>query len=476
MTGSGSSAAHGPLDRSRPPEPGPIRAFEFPAVERRRQDSGLTFYCARSGGLPLVTVRAVLDAGAATERAGEEGLAWLTAQALEGGTRSRSGEELAWAMERLGAQLQTLTTWDAIHVAFTTPVQFLEDALDLLAEIVREPLFPGREVERLRGEQLAEMMRRRTEPRALADDAAARFIYADGATYGRTLLGFEDRVGGFTEEDVRAYHATRFVPTGAAVIVVGDVAPDRAEAEVRRAFGDWRGEARPALPTVTTPRHDRTTIHVVDRPGAVQSEIRIGHVGLPRDTADYYALQVMNAVLGGVFTSRLNLNLREKHGFTYGVRSGFAFRRAAGPFIVQTAVASDVTARAVEETLRELHGIVEGGVTDDEVAGARDFLAGTMPLEMQTTEQLAARIADLHTFDLPTDHFENARDRIRAVSAAEAHRVARLRLQLDRLAVVIAGSADAIAGELRALDIGDVVMHDADENVHAAGSTPTMTS
>lgn len=464
------------LDRSKPPEPSAIRPHEFPAVERRRLDSGLTFLHARAGDLPLVTVRAVLDAGATAERNGEEGLAWLTTQALDGGTRSRSGDELAWALERLGAQLETLTTWDAIHVALTTPAARLGDALALLAEIVREPAFPEREVERLRGEQQAEMMSRRSEPRALADDAAARFIYSDGATFGRTVLGFEDRLAGFTADHVREYHRTRFVPGRAAVVVVGDVSADDAEAAVLRAFGDWSGVVEPATPAITTPRHDRTTVHVVDRPGAVQSEIRIGHVGLPRDTADYYPLQVMNALLGGAFTSRLNLNLREKHGFTYGVRSSFAFRRAAGPFIIQTAVASDVTARAVEETMKELHRLVNDGVTEEEVVNTRDFLAGVMPLQMQTTDQIAARISELHTFDLPADHFDTARQQIRAVSADEAHRVARLRLQLDRLVVTVAGSADDIAADLEALGLGAVVRHAADENIHATDMAATDTA
>ncbi|HSJ23871.1 MAG TPA: pitrilysin family protein [Longimicrobiales bacterium] len=466
---SGSAPGHNAaaaVDRSRAPEPASIRTFEFPAVERRRQGNGLTFLTARGGDLPLVTVRAVVDAGAAAERTGEEGLAWLTAESLEGGTSRRTGEELAWAVERLGAELHTQTGWDGVHVALTTAAHNLGAAVGLLAEIVREPAFPEREVERIRAEQLAEMMRRRTEPRALADDAAARFIFADGATYGRTVLGFQDRVQDFTAEAVREFHRSRYVPGRTAIVVVGAVDADAAEAEVSRAFGDWTGTTQPAPPPVTTPRHDRTTIHVVDRPSAVQSEVRIGHVGVPRDTADYFPLLVMNAVLGGAFTSRLNLNLREKHGFTYGVRSGFAFRRASGPFVIQTAVASDVTARAVEETLKELRGLVDSGLTDEETASARDYLAGTMPLEMQTTEQLAARVAELHVFDLPTDHFDSARERIRAVTADEAHRVANLRLQLDRLSITVAGSADAIAEDLRALGIGDVVIHGADENIH----------
>ena len=223
-----------------------------------------------------------------------------------------------------------------------------------------------------------------------------------------------------------------------------------------------------AVPTTAEPRPTRTTIFLVDRPSAVQSELRIGHVGLPRHHDDYYALLVMNALLGGAFTSRLNLSLREKHGFTYGVRSAFAFRRAAGPFVIQTAVASDVTARAVQEAMRELHSLRDEGVTEEEVRAARDYIAGTLPLEMQTTEHLAVKVADLFTFGLPTDYFENYRERIRKVSREDVMRVAKEHLHLDRLAIVVVGNAAAIENELRELGIGEVVVHEAREDTAAA--------
>jgi zinc protease len=457
------------MDRSSAPVPGPIRPFEFPAVSRTRLGNGLSVLSARSGELPLVTVRAVLDAGAATEQPGEEGLAWLTAHALEGGTERRSGEDLGWAVESLGAQLETWTSWDGLHVAFTTRNDRLAEALDLLAEIVRLPSFPQREVERLRSEQLAEMLRRQTEPRGLADDAAAHFIFDDGAPYARSLLGIEAQVGTFTRDDTRAFHQRRFTPGNAAIVVVGAVDPADVEREVGRAFGDWSGRHEPASVPPVSPRSDRTKVYVVDRPSAVQSELRIGHVGVPRDHEDYYPLMVFNAIVGGAFTSRLNLSLREKHGFTYGVRSGFAFRRGAGPFIIQTAVASDVTARAVAETLSVLRTVQQDGVSDAEVAAARDYLAGTLPLSMQTTEQLSARVAELHTFELPTDYFDSHRAGIGAVTRDDVIRVARSHLRLEQLAVVVVGSADAVTADLQSLDIGDVVRHD--DRLHEATVT-----
>jgi zinc protease len=447
------------IDRSRPPEPAAIRTFQFPQVRSEVLSGGITLLSARHGDLPIVTVRAVIDAGAAVERPGEEGLAWLTAHALLGGTAQHTGDALAWELEKLGAQVEPWTTWDSLNVELTTRADRMADAMLLLAEIVRTPAFPRHEVERLRNEQLAEILRRSTEPRGLADDAAARCIFAENATYGRPLVGSARVVRHLGRDAAEALHRRRFTPHGTAIVVVGDVDPDHVRREVERAFGDWTGAPADAPATLTTPRVDRTTVFLVDRPSAVQSELRIGHVGVPRHHPDYYALLVLNTLLGGAFTSRLNMSLREKHGFTYGVRSGFAFRRAAGPFIIQTAVASDVTARAVEETLRVLRDVHDNGVTDEEVRAARDYIAGTLPLEMQTTEHLAARIADLHTFALPTDYFESYREQIGAVTATHVVEAARTHLQLDRLSIVVVGSAADIRDELAGLGY-DIVPHD----------------
>jgi zinc protease len=452
--------AAGALDRSRAPEPGPVRLFEFPAVTRDRLGNGVTLLHARHGDMPLVTVRVVLEAGAAAERPGEEGLAWLTSHALEGGTTRLAGDALAWELERLGAELHVWTGWDAVNVAITTRSDRLSAALRLLAEIVREPAFPEREVERMRAEQLAELMRRSTEPRSLADDAALGCIYAADAPYARPLQGLRQSIATFGSRDAAAYHRRRFTPAGAAIVVTGAVDLDAARDEAARAFGDWAGAGEPAPAPLTTPRTATTTVYLVDRPSAVQSELRIGHVGVPRDHDDYYALLVLNTIVGGAFTSRLNLTLREKHGFTYGVRSGWSFRRAAGPFVVQTAVASDVTARAVEEALRELRTIVDEGVTDKEVAAARDYLAGTLPLTMQTTDALAGRIAELHTYGLPADHFDEFRTRIAGITRAEVNAAARSHLHLDRLAITVVGSAAAVEDDLRGLAIGDIVHHE----------------
>lgn len=450
------------LDRSREPAPGPVRSFSFPHVDRDELRSGLNVLSARHGKLPVVTSALVLEGGAAGEPPSKAGLAYLVANTLEAGTRGRSADEVAWALESIGVEFSADARWDGVVLWVVSPRERLEPALDLFAEIVREPAFRLEEVERLRDEQLADILQRQKEPRALAGDMAARFIFGRGVPYARPLIGTAATVRELGPADVESFYRGWYAPRGAALLMVGDIDAADARSLADARFGDWSGRPSPRAEFEVRRGVERATVFVVDRPGSVQSEIRVGDVGLERSHADYFPVQVMNSLLGGAFTSRLNMSLRERHGFTYGVRSGFAFRRRPGPFLVQTAVATDVTARAVEEILREIHGVRDTLAPADEVAAARDYLAGTLPLELQTTEQLAARLADLVIYDLADDYFDRYRERILAVTPEEVQRVARTHLRPESLAIVIVGDAAAIVPALEGLGVGPVQVHSAE--------------
>ncbi|MGH7482420.1 MAG: M16 family metallopeptidase [Longimicrobiales bacterium] len=450
------------FDRALAPGPGPIRPFEFPRVERARLDNGLETFIATNGELPLVSVLAVARAGGDVDPAAAPGLAHLVANGLETGTGQLDADDVAWRLERLGAELAAHVDWDAAALRMTVLREKLDPALEIFAEILRRPSFPTDEVRRLRDEQIADILQRRKEPRALAADMAARFIFPEADPFARPLIGTTESVGEISREDALQFHAARYSPAGAALIAVGDIETSVASERLAQRFADWSGGAAELAPRATRGAIERTSLFVVDRPGAVQSEIRIGHVGVERHHPDYFALLVMNTVLGGAFTSRLNMSLRERHGFTYGARSGFGFRRRPGPFIVQAAVATDVTAAAVREAIRELRLLRDRGVAADEVESARNYLAGVLPLELQTNDQIAARLADLFTYDLPSEYFSDYRRRILAVNAAAVDRVAREHLLLDRLAITIVGDAASIRGELEGLGLGPVEVHDVD--------------
>ncbi len=440
--------------REQAPAAGPVRTFEFPDVTQIVLPNGMRIVHARHGRIPIVSAQVVIDAGAASEPAAKGGLAQLLASALHAGTHTRDGARLAWDLEQLGVQLNTDASWDAVEATISAPAGRIGEALDLLADVVRDAAFPDAEIARLREEQLAEILQRMKEPRALASDVAGRCVYAPAVPYARPLIGTTPSVRDISADDLRAFHRARFSPANSALILVGALSLDEARALGERCFGDWQG-ARATVPDFdVAPFAAKTTLFLVDRPGAVQSELRVGHVGVPRHHEDYFALLVMNTIFGGAFTSRLNMNLREKHGFTYGARSGYAFRRRPGPFLVQTAVGTDVTVRAVEEILHETERLRDEGVSEEEVANARDYLVGVMPLQMQTTHQLATALADLVIFDLPVDYFRRYRERIAEVTADDVRRAAREHLRPAELAIVVVGDASAVRTGLEALERG----------------------
>jgi zinc protease len=446
------------LDRSKEPAPGPIRDYEFPAVHSRTLPNGVRSVICKAGDIPLVTAHIIIDAGVATEAASQSGIANLTANLLESGTPTLAGTELAWRLEELGLELTAWATWDAAHVRVTAIRDRIKPALELVADIIRNPAFPEQEVARIRDEQLAEIIQRNTEPRALADDSVGRFVFDANSTYARNIHGDPAIVAKLERADALAFHRARYQPDAVSVILVGDVDDAAGHDLVASAFGDWKGHATAAAPLTNNAIARKTTVHVIDRPGSVQSELRIAHGGVARTHPDYFSIAVLNALFGGAFTSRLNLSLREKHGFTYGVRTSFTMRREAGPFVISTAVGTDVTARALEEAFRETRRMLQDGVTDEEVANARDYLAGVFPLQLQSTEEIATRLSEIVVYGLPDDYFQDYRKRILAVDREAVEKAARTHIRPDNMAVIVVGDATVLKDGLEKSAVGEVLI------------------
>lgn len=444
------------LDRSRPPAPGPLRPFHFPRVERRTLSNGMPVVMAPAYDFPVVTVHVLLEAGGIREEPARAGLAALTAALLETGAGGRSAAEIAEELEALGVQFDTGATWDAAHASLTALRSRVEAAGEILGDVVRRPTFDPAEVERLRAERLAEILQHRADPRMLATEAAAAFVYSADTPFSRPLGGRAATVEGLTRQDVVAFHAEHFLPGGAAIVVAGDLAPEPAIELLEARFGDWAGAAAPLREVPVAPRTRERQVVIINRPGAPQSEIRVGHLGVARSTEDYFPLLVMNAILGGTFSSRLNLNLRERHGFTYGASSGFSMRRRPGSFMVSTAVQTEVTAPAVREILRELDAIRDAPVRDAELHDARNYLAGVFPLCLQTTDGIASRLAELVVYDLPDDYFDTYAARILAVDVEEVQRAAQQHVRPAELAIVVVGDAERLQPELATLDLAPV--------------------
>lgn len=452
--------------RTEPPQPGPIRAFDFPEVETRKLSGGFSIRVARMPRLPVVTMNLVLPAGESV--AGEEaGLAVLTGDALEGGTERRSGADFAEAVEDIGARLSVSTGWDATTVSVSCLAERKEEAADLLGELVTRPAFPEDEVERSRSQRLAAIRQRRMTPSSLAWDQAVGFFYAPDIPYARPVAGTEASVEALDRARVRRFAREAYAPAGSGLVVVGDVDPDEVAELVTRSFEGWEGATPSDRDFEVRPRTRRREVHVVHRADSVQSEIRVGHLGAAKSDPDYFPLLVANTAFGGTFTSRLNLNLRERHGFTYGVRSRFSFRRKAGPFSISTAVDTEVTAEAVREIVSELEGLTSGGLGEDEVAGARDYIAGVFPLRMETTSQVAGRIAELIVYGLPDDWHARYRDRVRSVTPEEAHAAVRRHVRPAEVQIVVVGDAAEVTEPLEALGVGPVTVHETEESTRS---------
>jgi zinc protease len=444
------------VDRSRRPSSGPIRNFDFPAVDRRTLLNGLDLRVARMSRLPVVSLKLFLRGGESALSAERGGLGVLTGDALEGGTKRRSGTELAEALERIGARLSVGVGWEGTSVGLSCLADRLPEALALLTETLLEPAFPDDEVQRALEQHLAGIRQRAKDPAALASDAAAARYFASTVPYARPVDGVADTFAGVTRKELIGYADASYRPQGGGLIVVGDVDAGEVEAMARERLGSWTGAPAPVADFAVEPATRERRVWIVDRPGSVQSEIRVGHVGVARDTPDYFGLAVSNMVLGGMFTSRLNLNLRERHGFTYGVRSRFAYRSQPGFFQVSTSVGNEVTGPAVREILTEIEAMADTGPTDDEVAAARDYAAGVFGLHLETASDVATRVSQLVVYGLRDDYYRDYRDAVRSVSREHAAEAAKRHVRPAESQIVLVGDASQIAAPLEALELGPV--------------------
>ena len=441
------------------PTPGQPRPYEFPAFQRHVLSNGLRVILAPMPGRPLVTASLVVRNGAADDPFPVAGATVLAARALSEGTQRYDAVALVEATERLGAGLHADAGWDAATVSVEVPVARLEPALALLAELAAHPTFPTREVDRLREERLNDLLQARAEPRRRVEEAFIGTIFAPSSAYHRPAGGLADTVEALDAERLASAWARGFDPARMTLIIAGDLDGLGARGPVDIAeglLGGWTAltGAVAGGPVSSESAVDSLRIKLLDRPGSVQTEIRVGHVGVPRRIDDYASLSVMSAILGGLFNSRLNMKLREEKGYTYGASAGFDPRRGAGPFAARVAVNTEVTVPALVDLLSELNRIRETPVSGAELGAARDFLVGVFPLRFETPGPVVGALGGIVVHDLPDDELATYRARIEAVSADDVLAIARARIHPDRAAIVMVGDAARITSELEAAAIG----------------------
>lgn len=442
-------------DRAVAPKPGSPPSLTLPAIQKRTLSNGLPVWIVELHKVPVVHVSLVTKAGAGADPRGKYGLASLTADMLDEGAGTRNALQLADAVDYLGASLSTSSSWDASSIDLQVPVARLNDALPLMADVALRPTFPAEELTRVRQDLLTSFIEAQDDPESLIEFAFPRIVFGAEHRYGTLAIGTPAAVKGFALGDLRQFHAEHYTPSNSLLIVTGDVAAAEAVTRLESAFGSWKGNAAPtpAMPAAAPPTTRQ--IYLVDKPGAAQSQIRIGSVGLARSTPDYFTVRVLNTILGGAFTSRLNQNLREEHGYAYGAGSTFDMRSTPGPFFAYAGVQTDKTAESLTEFVKELDGIHKP-IPPEEIEKAKNYVALLLPRNFETTGSLAASLAQMFVYSLPQDYYATYMQRIRAVTPADVQRAAERYIRPDTFAVVVVGDGKVIEPGIRALNLGPI--------------------
>ncbi|HEX2209011.1 MAG TPA: pitrilysin family protein [Longimicrobium sp.] len=439
------------------PALGSVRPYTLPPVEYFQLDNGLRVVAVRQTTVPLVTARLIVDAGAEHEPAARNGLAVLTANLLPEGTARMSGPELAERMERLGAQFQTGAGQNLTFVAVTGLKAVFGDALQLAAGTVMAPAFPEREFERVRQQAITGHVQAQSTVEGLAAETFARAVFPAESPYSRPASGTAASLRAITRDDVVQWHRTMYVPGNATLLMVGDLTVDDARRLAEKAFGAWTGTgARPPRTAAAARPVSSTRVILVDRPGSVQSAIRVGQATTGPEDPEYLRLAALTHVLGGAFNARINQNLRERHGWTYGAFASYAALRGAGSMFITSSVRTNATDSAVAESVREFRRIVEEAVPAEEVAGATGNMAGSFPASVQTVQGLAQRMQNLLVWGLPMDFYATYGPRLAAMTPDDIAAVGRGRLTPGAVTVVVAGDLASIEAPIRALDLGEV--------------------
>ena len=442
---------------------GPPPALHLPPVTVRELPNGLKLMVMERHNLPVADFVLVIPAGATANPVHEAGIADIVGKMLTEGTTTRTALQIADQTAYLGIDLSTASGWDATTVRLSTPTAQLDSALAIFADVALHPSFPETEFARVKAERLTSLLQLKDRGPAIASLVYPTILYGRNNPYGRPAIGTDSSVADMTTTDLRRFYRSHYAPNGATLVVVGDVTPSQVEHRVAALFGSWARTTVPvakAGPGVTAPA---TTVYLIDKPGAAQSSFRIGSVGVPRSTPDYFPIIVMNTALGGSFTSRLNQDLREDRGYTYGASSQFDMRKDGGPFVAGAEVVSAKSDSALIEFMKQLRSIRDT-IPTSELDKTKRYLQLELPSGFETDGQIAGRLSEVAVYGLPLDYYNNVVAQIGAVTQQQVQHVADRYIDPGHLTVLIVGDRKSIEGPIKALGIGPVVHLDSNGN------------
>jgi zinc protease len=453
------------LDRTKIPPAGKTPVLRVPAWTTTTLANGAELMVSEKHDLPLVSFSITILGGAYQfEPANRRGLASITASMMSEGTKTRDGDALSSAMQLLGTTVGINVGSESGTMSFVSTSSKFAGTLDILADMLLNSTFPSNALERLRAQRLVALNQAKAQSASIAGRVFPRVLYGSAHPFGQNVT--EESYKAITRDDVVAFHKAYFQPGRALIMVVGDVKPAAVKATVEKALAAWSaGGSKPTFSYPEVPAPRPTTIYLVDKPGAAQSTFAIGLPGPRRNTPDYYAIQVMNTMLGGLFQSRLNANIREEKGYSYGVSSSFAFGKGPGPFRAGGDIQSAKTDLALIEFMKELRGILGSRpVTDEEMATAKDALIQRLPGTFASVSAINGAIATLWTQGLPDTYYQDYGKAVGAITKDDVVRVAKKYIDLDHLDIVIVGDRASIEGPLKATGIAPIVVLDIEGN------------
>jgi len=469
------SLAQQTLDRTKIPPPGPSPVLHVPAWTKEQLSNGATLIVSERHGLPLISFAITFVGGANQfEPADKLGVANLTSSMMTEGTTTKTGDQLSDALQLLGTNVNAGVGGEEGTVSFVSTATNFEPTLAILADMMLNSTFPAAALERLRGRTLVNLTQAKDQPTVVGAQVFAKVLYGSNHPYGQRAT--ETTIKAITRDDIVAFQKAYFQPGRAIITVVGDTTAIKAKAAIEKGLAAWaKGGAKASFDYPKVPELQPSKIYLIDKPGAAQSVVNIGLPGPPRNTPDYFALQVMNTILGGQFQSRLNANLREQKGYSYGVNSGFGYGKGPGAFRAGGSIVKDKTDLALIEFMKELKG-VEGAipVTDDELKTAKDNMTQSLPARFASVTAISNSITSLAVQGLPDDYYQTYAKNIAAVTKDDLLRVAKQYIDLSHIAIVIVGDRSEVEAGLRATNIAPITILDIEGNPVGSGSGSTM--
>ena len=431
----------------KPPASKPAKKISFPSYITRDLSNGLRILIIEHHEQPIVSLRFLVKSGS-TEDGDLPGLASLTGDLLTKGTKSRTAVQIAEEIDYVGGQLVSGSDWDATYASASVLRKHFDVGLSLVADITLNPVFAEEEVERVREQRLTALLQKKDDVGYLSEEKLSAAVFGEHP-YAHPQAGTEKSVNALKRDDFVRFHKAYFVPNNAILAVVGDVNADEVMPRVQELFGPWsRGSLQNGR--VSRPRDlENVSVYLVDKPEAVQSSIRVGHVGIERKSVDYVPVVVLNTLLGGYFNSRINQNLREGKGYTYGAHTTFDVRKNRGLFFASADVRNAVTDSAITEILYELKRLREEPVSPEELDMVKKFIVGSFPLQIETPNQIASKVIDLELYDLPRDFYDTFNERVEAITAEDLLQTAKAHIHPEGVAIVVAGNSKDVASKLQ---------------------------